>query len=162
MVWHAYHLNPRDYLEDCVRHGKMNFWRGGYPWEAVNSCIDNSSFEFNPPRQAKTGFEQNTGFGWSSLDDPPEIVVKCPSCLKDGSHPWTNWDRREKWGLETTARGFTDKDYEGTCPHCKSRVRHDTLRLSKFRKDIMALKIQDIPLLGTILNKYGIDLYKYL
>jgi len=99
---------------------------------------------------------------WSSLDDPPEVVVKCPSCFKDSSHPWTNWDRREKWGLETTARGFTDKDYEGTCPHCKSRVRHDTLRLSNFRKDIMALKMQDIPLPGTILNKYGIDLYKYL
>ena len=37
MVWHAYMLNPRCFLEDCFRLGLMDFWMTGLPWALIVS-----------------------------------------------------------------------------------------------------------------------------
>ncbi|KAF3483895.1 uncharacterized protein GIQ15_03219 [Arthroderma uncinatum] len=54
MVWHAYMLNPRDVLEDCLRLGKMSFWTSGLPLDVINECIDNTTFEYTPDLQKDT------------------------------------------------------------------------------------------------------------
>ena len=66
MVWHAYQLNPRDFLEDCIRHGKMGFWRAGLPWSAIDACISNEMFEFEAPIEAVKNFVGATGLPWNS------------------------------------------------------------------------------------------------
>lgn len=40
MVWHSFMLNPRTYLEDCLRFGMMGLWKTGLPWKAVDAVID--------------------------------------------------------------------------------------------------------------------------
>lgn len=61
MVWHAYMLNPRAYLEDCVRLGRMALWYTKMPWGAVAECINPSTFAFEAGAVAKGSFARLTG-----------------------------------------------------------------------------------------------------
>jgi hypothetical protein len=61
MVWHAYMLNPRAYLEDCVRLGRMALWYTKMPWSAVAECINSSTFAFEAGAVAEGSFARLTG-----------------------------------------------------------------------------------------------------
>ena len=61
MVWHAYMLNPRAYLEDCVRLGRMALWNTRMPWNAIAGCIDPSNFAFQAGAVAEGSFTRLTG-----------------------------------------------------------------------------------------------------
>jgi hypothetical protein len=61
MVWHAYMLNPRAYLEDCVRLGRMALWHTKMPWDAIAKCIDPSTFVFHAGAVAEGSFTRLTG-----------------------------------------------------------------------------------------------------
>ena len=61
MVWHAYMLNPRAYLEDCVRLGRMALWNTRMPWNAIAQCIDPSTFTFQAGAVAEGSFTRLTG-----------------------------------------------------------------------------------------------------
>lgn len=68
MVWHAYMLNPRAYLEDCIRHGRMAIWNVEMPWRVVAECIDSETFEY---RTLGNSFTEHTG-----------LPVGRPSCVR--------------------------------------------------------------------------------
>lgn len=61
MVWHAYMLSPRAYLEDCIRSGRMNLWNARFPWNAIAQCIDSYTFVFHPGAEAEASFIRLTG-----------------------------------------------------------------------------------------------------
>lgn len=61
MIWHAYMLNPRAYLEDCIRHGRMALWHTKVPWNAIAECIDPSTFVFEAGALAEGSFTRLTG-----------------------------------------------------------------------------------------------------
>jgi hypothetical protein len=61
MVWHAYMLNPRAYLEDCVRLGRMALWYTKIPWSEVAECINPSTFAFEAGAVAEGSFTRLTG-----------------------------------------------------------------------------------------------------
>ena len=61
MVWHAYMLNPRAYLEDCIRLGRMALWNTRMPWNAIAQCIDPSTFAFQAGAVAEASFTHLTG-----------------------------------------------------------------------------------------------------
>lgn len=61
MVWHAYVLNPRAYLEDCIRLGRMDLWHTRMPWNAVAECVNASSFAFEAGAAAEGSFTRLTG-----------------------------------------------------------------------------------------------------
>ncbi|KAI8208595.1 hypothetical protein K4K53_013322 [Colletotrichum sp. SAR 10_77] len=46
LVWHAHMLNPRIYLEDCLRYGHAELWVAGMPWAIVNAAIRGPAFEY--------------------------------------------------------------------------------------------------------------------
>ena len=165
MVWHAYMLNPRDFLEDCLRQGKMRFWRAGLPWAVIDPCIDNITFEFNASDAAVEYFQENTGYKWNSLIDSPNATIQCPSCRRVLYVLWTKWNSQLAWTNtsstkdakfygESVATGFADKDFEVQC-QCGVIIDHEMQRVQKFRKDIMALRNLDVPMPGTILNVNG-------
>ena len=166
MVWHAYQLNPRDFLEDCLRYGKMKFWRTGLPWAAIDSCIDNDTFEFIPTAKAVRCFAKRSNCSWNSLDDLSEAQVKCPKCKKVHPVPWTEWSSKSAWVVakyEATERldgeilghGFADRNFSFASP-CGFTIDHETLRTQKFRKDIEALQYEDVPMPGTLLTLDGL------
>ena len=165
MVWHAYMLNPRDFLEDCLRQGKMRFWRAGLPWAVINSCIDNNTFEFRASDLAVERFEDQTGYRWDSLIDSPKATIDCPSCRRKLYVPRTGWDLQIAWTKtsplkyaqfhgESEATGFSDKSFEVQC-QCGIVTNHELLRVLKFRRDIRALRELDVPMPGTILSETG-------
>ena len=157
MVWHSYMLNPRDFLEDCIRYQKLNFWNGGLPWALINSCIDNNSFEYSTGDEARHVFESKTGYAWDSLDDSPNLDMECPSCSRPVSVPWTTCTADSTWTDRSgvIGQGFSEKQFLARCHFCNILIDHDLLRAQKFRKDVQRLLLKDIPMPGTILSVEG-------
>lgn len=157
MVWHSYMLNPRAFLEDCIRYGKMKFWRTGLPWSAIDSRIDNDTLEYSGTEEAQKFFVTGSGLAWDSLNDPSTVLVQCPKCKSKMSYPWTTCDESFFVGSirEDLGNGFADKHFELHCDGCKVTVDHGVLRTQKFRKDLQALLLKDVPMPGTILSVNG-------
>lgn len=157
MVWHTFMLNPRNYFEDCIRFGKLRLWTTGFPWDAINACIDNETFEYSPSAEARQNFESKTRHAWDNLHDSPSISVACPGCRKMIICPWTTCDSGP-WMFRDTGdsgSGFADKAFEAQCTQCTFKTNHDVQRAMKFRKDVRLLKLHDYPMPGTFLDKHG-------
>lgn len=168
MVWHAYQLNPRNYLQDCILRGKMNAWRTGFPWAVIDPCIHNDTFEFDAGPEAVELFESRTGYRWNSLKDSRTANMHCPKCDVVWPVAWTDWDVDTAWsknnngGLrgEHDAGGFADKEFSTscvslTCSYNRHEITHGVLRAAKFRRDCEKLKQQDSPMQGTCLGTNG-------
>lgn len=157
MVWHSYLLNPRDFLEDCLRYKKMNFWKNGLPRLTIDACIDNDSFEYSANLEAQSTFQRQTGLAWDSLNDATAKVVPCPNCKRELACPWTTADEASflNDGGMDLACGFADKGFHYTCEGCKFGLTHDVLRTQKFRNDLQQLLLADVPMPGTILDRQG-------
>ena len=157
MVWHSYLLNPRAFLEDCLRYKKMKFWRNGLPLLIIDACIDNDSFEYAANLEAQSTFPKQTGLAWDSLNDAPAKVVPCPNCKLQLACPWTTVNEASfvNGGGMDLARGFADKGFHHTCEGCKLALTHDVLRTQKFRNDLQQLLLADVPMPGTILDRHG-------
>jgi hypothetical protein len=95
MVWHAFMLNPRNYLEDCVRFGLQQLWATGMPWPAVNEAID-TSFNYTVPSDGMKVFSSTTLLSWDNRDDPMIKAVNCPRCSTQLDIPWTTCGMSEK------------------------------------------------------------------
>ena len=173
MVWHAYQLNPRCFLEDCMLFGKMNAWRTGLPWAIINACIENEAFEYDPGTDSRELFESRTNFRWDSLEDPTDVVVECPKCQSKYAVSWTKWDQSDAWNMtskgtqygEDSRSGYADKAFyfkctSASCSYKNAAISHEILRAQKFRKDMMAAKDQDIPMQGTVLDDKGTSIPK--
>ncbi|KAK2775485.1 hypothetical protein FQN53_003115 [Emmonsiellopsis sp. PD_33] len=157
MVWHAYMLNPRDFLEDCLRMGKMSFWASGMPWEAVNFCINDRTLDYTPPPAAAEYFQRSTGLHWENMHDSPMKFLPCPNCPAQVVVPWADEDTT----VGTLSHpfedctSFGDKNFRASCAKCGQTVTHDKLRVAKFRNDVLRLLSNGTPMPGTILNING-------
>lgn len=74
MVWHSYMLNPRAYLEDCIRLGRMALWNTRMPCNAIAQCIDSSTFAFQADASAEGSFTRLTG-RYVSVEASNELVL---------------------------------------------------------------------------------------
>lgn len=88
-------LNPRCYLEDCIRFGLKDLWVTGMPWAAVNSAID-TSFNYAVPEKAKTDFTKVTGHDWENALDSMSKNINCPRCFQALEVLWTTCCANEK------------------------------------------------------------------
>jgi hypothetical protein len=95
MVWHSFMLNPRNYLEDCIRFGLKDLWATGMPWPAVNEAID-TSFNYTIPQTGMDNFTLKTGHKWNNVEDPMEKTLFCPRCQQQLEIPWTTVGQNEK------------------------------------------------------------------
>lgn len=75
MVWHAYMLNPRAYLEDCIRTGRMALWNVAVPWRLVAECIDSETFEY---KGADGYFTELTGLPVSLRVNKQTLAIGIP------------------------------------------------------------------------------------
>ncbi len=156
MVLHSFMLNPRKFLEDCIRQNKMMLWHAGFPWAQIDACIDPEMFIYTPKQDCIATFEAGTSRSWVNVHDPPTKHVLCPGCSSTLNCKWTdsnlgtNIDRAFEGG-----RGFADKEFQVDCLSCKIPITHETVRLMKFRRDIERLQKLDLPLPGTILSVKG-------
>lgn len=89
MVWHAHMLNPRNFLEDCMRYGLRAFWLTGMPWALIDKAIDNETFAYSVSDAAKARWQKMTGAQWDNAEDPNTKTFPCPACRKTQTVPWT-------------------------------------------------------------------------
>lgn len=136
MVWHAYMLNPRTYLEDCVRYTKQTLWRTTLPWDLIYASID-ENFEYR--RQDTRHFEQTTGRPWNPLSYESLASVKCPRCCGMNGAAWTQPPQSSSpEALEMYLAGdtgFSAPGFSHVCSSCDFTITHEKLRVGKFCDD---------------------------
>lgn len=160
MVWHSFMLNPRTYLEDCMRLSRHQLWHTPFPWELINSFINNETFEYRPPDRVSSFFEKSTKLQWYYLNENTPKTLSCPKCQKkDITVPWTRVPPTSS--LEaveaylTSDTGYVGEAFQEECPVCNLVITHEKLRVAKFITDAEALRLDKRPLPGTILNSLG-------
>ncbi|KAF2476853.1 uncharacterized protein BDR25DRAFT_338981 [Lindgomyces ingoldianus] len=164
MVWHAYLLNPRAYLEDCMRMSHQQMWATLFPWELIYNSIDPETFAYNPPDEARRNWESSPGLPWESTDDGRfasrfKTALPCPKCCRNLAVPWTRPpvtsgpEALESY-LENDT-GFSGKHFQEPCPSCNFIVTHEKLRVAKFITDASALLTHSRPMPGTMLDAKG-------
>ncbi|KAJ5514492.1 hypothetical protein N7463_004044 [Penicillium fimorum] len=157
MVWHAHSLNPRNFLEDCIRYSKISTWATGFPWEVIDRCINNNTMEYKVSEQAKNQFEQKLNSKWNNLHDQPAKEINCTYCQKVNAVPWT-----DAYFGDTVANafkfgnGYADNSFEVKCVGCQHIIDHGRLKVAKFRKDLAATLYEDLPMPGSFINLNGI------
>lgn len=157
MVWHAFMLNPRTYLEDCIRFTTHKLWRTTFPWQHIYDSIDNESFEYT--QEDTVTWERATRHFWDPLQDEGLKRVDCPKCGKVSRVPWTNPPASSTYeALEaylTNDTGFAGSAFQHSCMGCGFLITHEKLRVAKFCNDAHNVMKVEIPLAGTILNIWG-------
>lgn len=157
MVWHAHMLNPRAFLEDCIRDGAMGLWAGGFPWEIINSCIDDQTIEYDAGLAAETHFQYKTSLPWDNLQGASTKSLECPCCRHELSVHWT--EAQISVPLDEAfnhCHGFADKNFRKTCPVCNFEITHERLKIEKFRKDVRAFWAANTPMPGTLYDFRGV------
>lgn len=159
MVLHAHMLNPRDFLEDCMRHGMPGLWAAGFPWALVNACISSGGeFDYDVPEATKVNWKQKHGLEWENANDSPNKTLECPACQQPVNVPWTTVpdtiDRQD--GDELTRKlnglGYGDAGFAVTCQACLLAITPEVLSVNKFRKDASNLLTKNVPMPGTVLE----------
>ncbi|KAI9734783.1 MAG: hypothetical protein M1818_006770 [Claussenomyces sp. TS43310] len=155
MVWHTFMLNPRAYLEDCMRFGLKDTYATGMPWQTVNAAID-TQFNYSVPQAARDGFTNMTGRSWDNIQDSSTKSLKCPKCSRMLAIPWTTCGFPEHFDPKAAkpglvGNGYGEKDFSFYCDGCGAEVNHDLLRVAKFKRHVEILIRSDCPMPGTIL-----------
>ena len=88
MVMHSHMLNPRSFLEDCMRYGYNGLWHNGMPWKLVNAAID-TDFNYTMSEEAQARWVADTGRHWDNTQDSLVKHMKCPACGTFIQIPWT-------------------------------------------------------------------------
>ena len=73
MVLHSFMLNPRSFLEDCIRQNKLSLWHAGLPWALIDQVVDNETFEYRL---------EDSMFPKYSVNEN-ERPVQCHSCQRE-------------------------------------------------------------------------------
>ena len=160
MVWHAYMLNPRDFLEDCLRTRKMSFWATGMPWKEINACIDNVTLDYDPGETVKAAFTISTGFPWDNLDGPECKISSCPRCHSLVQLSWTDSKPYTIDSVEAPFqfhKGYADTGFSAYCV-CGWNFTHESLCVNKFHEDVRRLLDHGVPMPGTLLTRHGLPL----
>ncbi|KFA53947.1 hypothetical protein S40293_01804 [Stachybotrys chartarum IBT 40293] len=155
LVWHAYMLNPRLYLEDCLKQGYGSLWASGLPWKVINAAIT-GDYLLTASEECKVNWTLRTNRDWDNLSDPWEKELPCLACASVNKIPWTTcglpagYQGDKRPGL--IGKGYGDGDLEYNCSQCKFKITNGALRLNKFRIDAQALINYDKAMPGTILD----------
>ncbi|OJZ90546.1 hypothetical protein ASPFODRAFT_56829 [Aspergillus luchuensis CBS 106.47] len=157
MVWHSHMLNPRKYLEDCIRYGKMCVWGAGFPWELLDQQIDGTTFDYTATGEACRYFESQVGSSWDNLLDPLTTIVQCPNCGTEVIVSWTAGQDVTDVNLPfDNCTGLADKGFHAVCHNCDYLINHDRLKLAKWRLDVRSVRDQSRPMPGCFYNLRGV------
>ncbi|KAK3110312.1 hypothetical protein LTR53_015512 [Teratosphaeriaceae sp. CCFEE 6253] len=166
MVWHAYMLNPRAYLEDCIRLGRMALWHTDMPWQTVVAWIDSATFAYQPDEEAESLWTRSTGLPWDNLGNMGKSLI-CPGCNANNPVAWTEASANEPSAniidaalpsaldvMLTSGAGYCDRDMTFMCAACPAQLNHKTLATARFCADIRRLLDHHCPIGGSV---FGLD-----
>ncbi|KAF5312674.1 hypothetical protein D9619_003574 [Psilocybe cf. subviscida] len=146
LLLHVYMLNPIAYREDVIRVYPCLARMGPFPWKAIHSRIDTSTFEM-------TGTPAQIGLWESSTAEPFEppkstlnsdtTDITCPRCLSYSKVPWK----------ADEGKGLGEIGFHHVCTRCGLAIDSDALCVSKLLKDLST----EGPLAHTVLDKDGME-----
>lgn len=149
-------LNPRAYLEDCIRASKMALWNTDFPWALIDHAINLKSLEYNPGEEAVRNFTEITGRPWDNLWEPKEKRLRCLRCSHHFNVLWTTAEIGSSADVAfESSRGYADRGFEAYC-NCGFKHSHQVLRVARFNRDVEDLLAFNRPLPGTYLNLEGV------
>ncbi|KAI1082080.1 hypothetical protein F5B20DRAFT_534317 [Whalleya microplaca] len=154
LVWHAHMLNPRVYLEDCMRFSLNGLWTAGMPWKFVNDAIG-TDFSYSVSPECIAAWEKLTGRRWDNIDDPAVKPLRCPACSQSHRIPWTTCSLPEDYKGDDpgiVGEGYGDGNLAYICSKCSNTITRECLEVAKFIKDVQGLLVQNRPMPGTILD----------
>lgn len=155
MVWHAHMLNPRSYLQDCMRCGSKAVWNMGMPWSQLNASISDEDLSYRPCKEklALGEWERLTSRPWANEDEPMLKKVQCPSCSFFYEVPWTTCGIGENTNLSfkpgMVGEGYGDGHFSVKCT-CGATIDMEGLKVARFIEALKALVSEDLPLPGTL------------
>ncbi|KZT50992.1 hypothetical protein CALCODRAFT_461001 [Calocera cornea HHB12733] len=137
MVWHAYILNPLEYLEEGLVRSKRLLKMGYYPLARIAASIHPLSMRpLDPPHNQTFTFEAHTGqpFLFSTMVLPSETIqVPCPRCKFLVEVPWYNEDRK----------GFGQPGFLETCRSCLLDFGKEAMGVRRLAEHIQTWIIRD-------------------
>lgn len=154
MVLHAHMLNPRAFLEDCIRFGARDIWAAGMPWSVISAAIDPEQGTYSKvPDTAKAHWTATTGRAWDNVQDSSEKLVTCPACSKPTAAPWTTCGGTLAGG-DLMGAGYGDggDGFQVVCSSCRFVIDRKALAVGKFVYNSLELIRGDKPMPGTILD----------
>lgn len=162
MVLHSYMLNPRDFLQDCLRNGLLSLWKAGFPWKYIETHLDPETFAYEPPPQCIDNYEGAFNESWRGLHDSSATIC-CPGCSMENSVPWTALYSGD---ITQTEKGNTPMPFETTCSTCRQAITQETLVMSRLRVHLQqlldpAVGLCELPLPGTLLSADGLLMSSY-
>ncbi|KAH7316647.1 hypothetical protein B0I35DRAFT_451594 [Stachybotrys elegans] len=155
LVWHANLLNPRLYLEDCLKQGFGSLWASGLPWKLIDNAIG-SDYLYSVDDACKEHWTSRTGHPWENSADSMEKQLACIACGDAISIPWTTcglpMDYQGDLRPGLVGNGYGDGELKQSCIKCGFKITHDALRVNKFRRDAQQLITHDRAMPGTIMD----------
>lgn len=82
MTWHAYMLNPRNYLTDCIRAKLSRLWCTPFPWKLLDGLIS-GNFQYQASKDHIAEWEIKTSIPWLNEDSENFTSRKCRFCRED-------------------------------------------------------------------------------
>ncbi|KAK9470814.1 uncharacterized protein V1510DRAFT_421892 [Dipodascopsis tothii] len=156
MVLHAFMLNPRSFLHDCIQNQKTELWARGMPWAAINRAIGARDFAYTPPAEDVAEFERQTKCPWESLDCEPEVSVACPACYLWTRVPLTNASHCHVDTPFVDGTGYADKNFMSACLHCGYDIDAESLAVAELRDLLKRVKEKGHSAPGSVLSFRGL------
>ncbi|OAA43412.1 alpha-ketoglutarate-dependent sulfonate dioxygenase [Beauveria brongniartii RCEF 3172] len=155
MVMHTHMLNPRAFLEDCMRYGMNSFWATGLPWKLINDAIGDD-FAYNASADTQAIWVAQSGRSWLNQNDPLTKTLKCPYCPARYEAPWTTCGKDDSGNSyrshDLIGEGYGDGKFSFVCMTCGRHNYKELLSVSKFLHDTSLLLTKSVPMPGTILS----------
>ncbi|ETN37885.1 uncharacterized protein HMPREF1541_07508 [Cyphellophora europaea CBS 101466] len=153
MVLHSHMLNPRDFLQDCLRYRLLSLWKAGFPWDYIGFNVDPDTFKYKPPQACLDRYQECFSAKWDNVEEGSPATVICPNCAMSIEIPWTDLyaggsARREKGNMHLS--------FNMSCACCRQSITQQELVMARFREDLLDLrKLSDV-MPGTLLTGNGL------
>lgn len=153
MVFHSYMLNPRAFLQDCLRYSMLGVWKAGFPWQYVERHLSPQSLNFEPPQTCTDAYERVYQEQWHNPGHGTTATLTCPGCGHEVSTSLLEIYDLDEAGQE---KGNLRLPIHATCSDCHQRLTQDSLVMARLRDDLRLLQGRQVPLPGTLLSAEGL------
>jgi hypothetical protein len=153
MVLHSYMLNPHDFLQDCLRMGRISLWKPGFPFHLISKFLNQTTLLYEPPDSVRQKFEKRSSTIWSYTEPYETTKILCPGCPETISVAWKALYPKNASEMQ---KGSIFLPVDSDCPKCQCRITQDSVSKARLRKDLGILQKEGIVMPGTLLSKHGL------
>jgi Glycine-rich domain-containing protein-like len=153
MILHSYMLNPHNFLQDCLRLGRVSLWKSGFPFHLISKCLSQTTLLYELAESARQEFEKRTSVTWSYTEPDDTTNISCPGCCNTYSIAWTELYPANPSEMQ---KGNIFLPFRMDCPGCDCRITQDSVSKSRLKYDLELLEKESIVMPGILLSNNGL------